>query len=191
MRKIIAILICLTSLELSGCVNTPPVIPVTTEPEPQRTDLPINWLEVSGSNWSYGVPFGFDKARALPNDMLAQHSSQSQKISIGFAAHPTQLELPIYVANFVFSKETNNQKVLATRESTNGPNGRVFAVHYVDNAHTCLPGKTMCNTAVQGSLDFFVKKNQTIYQMSCFGEALSLKAHADTCFQVINTLRLK
>jgi len=192
-QSIIAALLCLTAL--SGCarqLNPTPVtpVPVIVVPTPpanvQRTDLPANWFEVSLNNWSYGLPIGFDRIyTGIPNTILKQHYSLKQDISINFTTHHSSITMEDFVASFIADIKEKNGLVLSVANSTNAARP-IIAIHYLTDIASIVGV-----TPAKGSLDFFLQKDATIYHMSCFGDALKLKAEAETCFEVISTLVIK
>jgi hypothetical protein len=194
-RSIIAALLCLTAL--GGCARqlTPnPItpVPVIVVPKPpadiRRTDLPFNWFEVTRDNWSYGLPIGFDRITiGIPNTSLMQHYSLEQEISINFTKHNSSLTMEDFVTKFVADIKEKNGLVLAVAHSTNADRP-ITAVHYLTDILSIVG---VGAAPAQGSLDFFLQKDTTIYHMSCFGDALKLKAEAETCFDVASTLVIK
>lgn len=206
MRSTIAFLLCVASLGLGGCarqLNPEPVVPTTVTVDPPipvaplvvtRTDLPVNWFEVKQDNWSYGLPIGFDRVpividritSGLSNVTLVQHNSVSKGISINFSTHTTFMDLKAYVASFVSNVNANKGLVLDTAQSVNAEQP-IIAVHSLHNITGVVAGVT----PVQASLDFFLQKDDTVYQMSCFGEGMKLKVESETCFEVVSTVLIK
>jgi hypothetical protein len=160
-----------------GCVRTPiPIISaVNTEPTPThivtRTDLPTNWVEVKQQNVSYGLPAEFDRVTlALPPDILSRHYSHTHNLTIDCYVRISNIDLHEYVLdNFILPR---SGKVITVRENSTG----VVAVQSVDGTTS--------------SLDFFIKKNSKIYQLTCFSDTISLKNNATICFKVVDTFRI-
>lgn len=175
-----SIVICLAlSIGAIGCVRAP--IPITsvvnTEPISKnivtRTDLPTNWFEVNQQNVSYGLPIEFNRrtTRSLPKDILLRHYSLTHNLTIDFGLHNSDTDLHEYVLdNFIMPR---SGKVITVRENSAG----VVAVQSIDGTIS--------------SLDFFIKKNSTIYQLTCYSDAVSLKNNATICFKVVDTFRIQ
>jgi len=174
-----SILVCVALMFGSiGCVRAP--IPITsvvhTEPTPiSRQDLPTNWFEVKLSNISYGLPKDFDRLTlALSSEVLSRHHSSTQNLTIDCYVRNSTTDLHEYVLdNFILPR---SGKVIAVREKTTGPKP-IVVVQSVDGTTS--------------SLDFFIQNNNTIYQLTCFGDAISLKTNSATCFKVIDTVRIQ
>ncbi len=174
---------CLFAAILAGCgpSNTvpQPVVPVpVVQPIPARTDLPAGWVEVSGNGWSYGVPKDFDQIKSgLPQGLLARNYSVVKGLTITLSSQITANDLHVFVLNeFISNRQL---MILQTGEKTNGPLS-IMAVHSL-----LLP------KMADGSLDFFAKKNDTIWHLTCSGANAKLVAQSGVCFEVADTLRLQ
>lgn len=184
MRSTIAVCLCLMSLGLSGCVRAPiPITPVVhTDPKPEpipasskRTDLPLKWTEVTQQDWSYGIPEEFSRVNSTVLPVLVQHYSSLEKITINFATHTTKSDLHEYILDaFILPRS-----------------GQVVAIKENDRAVRPIVAVQSVSSDTEMALDFFVQKNNTIYHMSCFGNNIALETNFETCFNVINTLRVK
>lgn len=189
-------IICLTLLGTTGCATssktnnvidtpkpTPINVPDTNNQLTGRTDLPTNWFEVKGTNWSYGLPIVFDAAKNYGKDILVQHVSVTYLLTVNFATHSNEYEL---LEDFVFQKfiplsQSLGKQILAVRSKDD-----ILAVHSIYPSENILHSPNMFD----GALDFFIQRGKTIYHLSCFGEAGQLKSHSQICFQIIDTLKI-
>jgi hypothetical protein len=183
------------ALCLAGC-GDPKMEPKVPDPivhptTPHRSDLPMNWFEVSRDNWSYGLPFGFDPVKVNPQfGILSQHHSAARQIDVNFTTHRTDVDdLRQYViTNFIMLSMIQGKTVIATAESAKNPSQVILAVQLIYPVAR-LSDKT--GTLYESSLDFFTLKEKTVYHMSCFGEASVLKNNSDVCFKVVDSLLIK
>lgn len=165
---------------LMGCAaNTPPPSPTPTiiiPVEEKRTDLPFNWFEVKGNGWSYGLPMGFDSSKP-DYPYLATHYSMFMKVGVNFTAHSLdQPDLFKFIGTYL---EPRKNQLRDIRENALG----IIAVYLVS--------PVIVNNMREASLEFFVRKDKSVYHMSCVGDATQIKKYASTCFDIIDTLRLK
>jgi hypothetical protein len=194
--KLIKHLLLATALCVAGCGDSKvepksPVNPIDEPTVPHRSDLPMNWFEVSRDNWSYGLPFGFDAVKLNPQfGILSQHHSAARQIDVSFTTHQTDADdLRQYViSNFIMPSMIQGKTVIATAESDKNPAQIVLAVQLI---YPVARVSDKISTLYESSLDFFVLKEKTVYHMSCFGEASALKKNSDVCFKVIDSLLIK
>jgi hypothetical protein len=185
--------ICLTTACSSNSQSEPktPVAPLRTAP--RRDDLPMNWFKVSGNDWSYGLPLSFSSVKSTKFGALSQHHSMLRQVDVSLSTYKTEMnDVREYVlSDFIMPSMVAGKRVLTTRESNKNPTLPIVAVHLLYNGNNVSVERMHSGKVWDASLDFFVLKDKTVYHMSCFGEAGALKANADVCFQVIDTLQIK
>lgn len=156
------------------------VLPVEPPNPIKRTDLPLNWVQVDGKGWSYGLPLGFDK-KLQPAGILSSHYSVSTNITINFSTHENKKdELENYVHVFMQNIESEGGDTVAAINERLG----IIAVHFIMN------DKSNPNF-LKSSLDFFKQKDTTIYHMTCESDAAHFAKYNDVCFDVAETLRIE
>lgn len=156
---------------------TPPTNP-TVVVDPPRTDLPATWVEVSGKLWSYGVPKDFDQITSgLAKGIVTQQHSVTRGLTINLSGEFSDQDLHDFILHSFMPNK--GIMVLQIVEKTDAPLP-IVAIHSL-----ILPQQTA------GALDFFVKKDNTVYHLSCFGEDKQVKAQSEVCFNIVDTLRIK
>lgn len=167
-------------------VVVPPIVtqpPVVQQPEQKRTDLPLNWSEVKGDVWSYGIPMGFD---AVQHDksILAAHKSIDKKLLVTLDTDTTaDNDLTSFVTAWLLANQTvYNKQVIqsATKTTDDGP---LVAVQL---------GWDTAPNKFSTSLDFFFEKSNTVYHIACIAnDAADMKKSGLTCFDIADTLQVK
>jgi hypothetical protein len=190
-HSFVSLLMCCAMV---GCAShaTPPPDPPTVEvvkPAPdappvevKRTDLPPNWVEVKGDTWSYGLPADFNPIATGGN--LAAHKSVSQDVSITLETDTTNNhDLVGYVSIWAAAMSLASGKEV------------IHTAQKVSDEITILAVQLLWTTGIDqyaSSLDFFTEKNNVVYHVSCSSDdAAKLKASGQTCFDIMDTFRLK
>lgn len=182
-------------LGLWGCAKTTtpivsPEVPIEepTKPvESTRTDLPINWFEVKGEDYSYGLPISFNKTTiGLAPEVQTKHVSLQLLLDVFLVKHNTDVDdLQLFVlSDFIMPAIIEGKQVLATKEN-NSLERKVIVVHLLEKVPQGEREKR------DASLNFFVKRDKTIFYLGCVAEATNLVKHADICFKVVETLKIK
>jgi hypothetical protein len=188
MKKFIVAVLS-TVLFVIGCgtnnAKNPTVVSEKVWPDPDQ--LPPNWFAVKGDGvWSYGLPVEFTSTHNRTNSnnvwndrpILAEHTSASKHITIRLSKELSKQ------ANTVMDSVFADPQVIviSKKHKLSMHLGIINAIYYIKAGIS----------EYYDYLEFFVQKNSDVYRLSCYSErGFSLTQNSSTCFDVIDTLRLK